>query len=553
MINTCTKFEFNPSTSWGSYARHRHNLLHGARSTTDIKPWHKHTTGELKNAKYTSPDIVGEFVTVMAENTEEAMLEEVRNSPVFAGLIDEGTAPKAVKKMLGMCVKYIGPNGLPEVKYMKNMELMNGTAETTESKITEHFNTKAISITKMAALGSDGASVMLGNKDGVAAKLQKKSKCLIAIHCCNHRLALAARDSFKETEQMVAVEELMDNLYNFYHWSPNRSNSLHKVQEVFDEAPLSIKQAKHFRWLSFDSAVESVRMSYKSLLLDLEHLASSKRDITESAKASGIRKKLLSYQNLYIIHMLSDVLPKLCSLSVVFQRKEVNLAEVKPIMSQTCEELRGIRSGQQGVHLGKVEKAAEQFKIVVSHQEKQKMESVKDKFISAVLQNLEDRLKQPEIVNCLAKLDLTNVERDMITFYGMTEITILAEYFHLDDDSLLDEWDRFKSFILRESQESTIPHAADIIGLAAFLSKGESFRSVFPMMYKLYSTAAVLPVSTAEVERLFSAMKLVYTDHRSSLKVPTVDKLLQIKLNVNDSFPYKEVAAKWYKMKKRRI
>ena len=48
MINICTKFEFNPSTSWGSYARHRHHLLHGARSTTDIKPWHKHTTGELK-------------------------------------------------------------------------------------------------------------------------------------------------------------------------------------------------------------------------------------------------------------------------------------------------------------------------------------------------------------------------------------------------------------------------------------------------------------------------------------------------------------------------
>ena len=51
MINTCTKFEFNPSTSFGSYARHRHNLLHGARSTTDIKPWHKHTTGELKMAE----------------------------------------------------------------------------------------------------------------------------------------------------------------------------------------------------------------------------------------------------------------------------------------------------------------------------------------------------------------------------------------------------------------------------------------------------------------------------------------------------------------------
>ena len=48
MINICIKFEFNPSTSWSSYARHRHHLLQGARSTTDTRPWHKHTTGELK-------------------------------------------------------------------------------------------------------------------------------------------------------------------------------------------------------------------------------------------------------------------------------------------------------------------------------------------------------------------------------------------------------------------------------------------------------------------------------------------------------------------------
>ena len=47
----CIKFKFNPSTSWGIYARHRHHLLHGARSTTDTRVWHKHTTGELKTQK----------------------------------------------------------------------------------------------------------------------------------------------------------------------------------------------------------------------------------------------------------------------------------------------------------------------------------------------------------------------------------------------------------------------------------------------------------------------------------------------------------------------
>ena len=67
MINTCTKFEFNPSTSWGSYGRHRHNLLHGARSTTDIKPWHKHTTGELKIfSKMTKPSCPAKLEIVHA-------------------------------------------------------------------------------------------------------------------------------------------------------------------------------------------------------------------------------------------------------------------------------------------------------------------------------------------------------------------------------------------------------------------------------------------------------------------------------------------------------
>ena len=46
------QIEFNPSTSWGSYARHRHHLLHGARSTTDIRAWHKHATGELINIQF---------------------------------------------------------------------------------------------------------------------------------------------------------------------------------------------------------------------------------------------------------------------------------------------------------------------------------------------------------------------------------------------------------------------------------------------------------------------------------------------------------------------
>ena len=43
----------------------------------------------------------------------------------------------------------------------------------------------------MCAFGSDGASVMTEMLTGVAVRLQGHSPPMIAVHCVNHRLALA--------------------------------------------------------------------------------------------------------------------------------------------------------------------------------------------------------------------------------------------------------------------------------------------------------------------------------------------------------------------------
>jgi hypothetical protein len=46
----------------------------------------------------------------------------------------------------------------------------------------------------------------------------------------------------------------------------------------------------------------------------------------------------------------------------------------------------------------------------------------------------------------------------------------------------------------------------------------------------LMNTAAVLPLSTAEVERVFSQVKLVKCDHRNRMKM---NNILHVKLNCN--------------------
>lgn len=57
-----------------------------------------------------------------------------------------------------------------------------------------------LDLKKISGLCTDGASVMIGKRDGLGAKLKQKNRHLIATHCACHRLALACTDSNSNLE-----------------------------------------------------------------------------------------------------------------------------------------------------------------------------------------------------------------------------------------------------------------------------------------------------------------------------------------------------------------
>ena len=71
------------------------------------------------------------------------------------------------------------------------MNIMSAVQQSIESRLKlkwEEFTQKTI------AMGSDGASVMLGSENGVVTLLQKYSPWLVAVHCYGYRLELAFKD-----------------------------------------------------------------------------------------------------------------------------------------------------------------------------------------------------------------------------------------------------------------------------------------------------------------------------------------------------------------------
>ncbi len=81
-------------------------------------------------------------------------------------------------------------------------------------------------VSRMVASSTDGASVMLGVRSGVASRLMAVQPALLSMWCLNHRLELSLKDA---SEQLVlyvkAISTLGMGLYYFYKKSPlNRTN-----------------------------------------------------------------------------------------------------------------------------------------------------------------------------------------------------------------------------------------------------------------------------------------------------------------------------------------
>ena len=111
--------------------------------------------------------------------------------------------------------------------------LVDGTADTIVTAILNLLKDFDLPLQSMCALGSDGASVMLGRKNGVAAKLRELVSHLLSNHCVAHRLALAVAQSTKDITYLKTFKDIFDQLFRFYRNSPVRMAALHEIQVFF--------------------------------------------------------------------------------------------------------------------------------------------------------------------------------------------------------------------------------------------------------------------------------------------------------------------------------
>lgn len=149
----------------------------------------------------------------------------------------------------------------------------------------------------VTGLCTDGASVMIGQKDGLSAKLKQLNKGLIASHCVCHRLALACTDTNSNLKCVGNVETYMLQLWKLFHYSPKTISCFLKHLGGYRSLVLNssekkkcvniLKRACKTRWLIFEASVAAAMEDPIPLVQNLSDLSES------DAAAYGLLKKCI--------------------------------------------------------------------------------------------------------------------------------------------------------------------------------------------------------------------------------------------------------------------
>lgn len=453
----------------------------------------------------------------------------------IAVLIDEATTISNKSTLIIYLKCTSVPTSEAHFMFLDLVELENQTANTIVATLLNCLAMFGFDDNYLAehliAFASDGASVMTGNKSGVAVQLATKYPNIITWHCLNHRIELAVADAADDVRGVNHFRSFMDALYSLYSRSPKTQKTLAIQAAQLDVQIKKIGRVLNTRWVASSfRAVDAVWNNFSCLAAHFEsscNPSSTYFDKELRSTFSGLRTKLCSPQFVEDLALMYDCLEELKFLSESMQKRKMTVPEADKLIRRTIRRIEGLKekpglkmteaeSARQSLLLGVVRLSPNSKHVVINH----------NQFLQSLADNLKRRLlrvtsdgsgthvasgftqKQEshcnKLIDQLAVLNPDNWPAEMKVDYGEEEIRLLCRRFRLHYVTARDAFSDFK----------------------------DSGGRRMPLdLHLLMNAVHTIPVSTAECERGFSSMNVILGELRAKLLIEHVSALLFVKLH----------------------
>ena len=175
-------------------------------------------SGHILHSRYSATSIADHIARELKRKVVNTLkLHETK----IAVVVDEATT-LGMSSALAVHLKAYFGVGEPEFVFFALLELQSQNAQCiTDSLLAclrADFSEDYLQANWIAFV-SDGASVMLGKKNGVAARLIAVYSRVFVWHCMNHRLKLAVGDAVDDVTNVNQFKHFIDSLYALYSMS----------------------------------------------------------------------------------------------------------------------------------------------------------------------------------------------------------------------------------------------------------------------------------------------------------------------------------------------
>ena len=537
-----------------------------------------------ENQKMTSPDIQKDIVCAAATETRNAIVNDIKNE-YFAILVDE-SRDVSTKEQMAVVLRYVDKKGHVIERFLEILHVYDTSATTLKQAIDAMFATHGLSISKLRGQGYDGASNMRGQFNGLRALILNENKSAFYVHCFAHQLQLALVAVAKNNSKIDVVFTVVANICNIVGASAKRRDILREAQaneilKGLESGELStgrglnqemgLKRAGDTRWSSHYYAMLNLIVLYTPVIVALESI--EKTSCAEKrGEAVMILQMMRTFEFAFSIHLMKIVLGITNELSLALQRKDQDIVNAMDLVKITKQRFQQMRDDGWDSFLELVSSFCVKHDIEVPNMDDMFIPTGRsrrnaqnftnmyhyrcDLFYAVIdlqVQELNNRFTEAntELLLCVACLNPSN----SFAAFNKEKLLRLAEFYPNDFSTteIMALDDQLDTFIHDMRSKSEFLELKGIAGLALKMVEMKK-DVVYHFVYKLVKFALILPVATANVERVFSAMNIVKSKLRNRMGDQWTNDCLvtYIESDVFDTISNDVIMERFQNMSKRR-
>ncbi|KAH9689344.1 TTF-type domain-containing protein [Citrus sinensis] len=471
------------------------------------------------NLQMTSPKIQKDIVSCVATETTNAIIREMGDA-LFSVLIDE-SRDISTKEQMAVVLCYVDKNGYVVECFVGIERVSSTTAASLKESLDNMFSRFGLSLSMLRGQGYDGASNMHGEFNGLKTLILEENESAYYVHYFAHQLQLALISVAKKHEEVNSLFNLVSMLVNVVGVSAKRRDILHEkhalaVIEALSKGELSSGQGLN-QEITLKRPADTCWSSHYGTLMSIISMFPSVVDVLEIIEVEGnseqrfqdntLLKLMQSFDFVFCLFLMKNILGYANKLSRALQRKDQDILNAVKLVEVYKHNLQKLRDSGWYSLFGQVSTFCSKHDIDITNLHRYRVELFYV-VLDMQLQELNNRFNESntELLICLACL----CPNDLFAAFDKEKLPRLAE-FYPKDFSAIDlialemQLDVYITDLQSSAEFSELKGIGELARTMVKIKKDK----VYPLVYQLVTLALILPVATATVERVFSAMNFV--------------------------------------------